>query len=93
MELTSRYYRILRVFGKNLKTAREKLYPSAAKFADDLGLEHHTYRAYEAGRSQPNFETLARICEHLGVSPNDLLPAATRLARPPQAHSSDESAA
>ena len=81
------------MFGKNLKMARERVYPSAAKFADALHIEHHTYRAYEAGRSQPNLETLVRICEHLQITYTDLLPPTTGLARPSQRASSDESAA
>ena len=87
MKLTSRHARILSMFGKNLKRARERLYPSAQQFAGKIGIEPHTYRAYERGASEPNFETLTRICEHLGITPNDLLPAASSEARPSQAQS------
>ena len=75
--LTSRYRRILRVFGKRLKEARLAAnYKSAQQFAYALGIEPATYRFYERGQSQPNFEVLTRICELLSISPNDLLPEA-----------------
>ena len=87
MKLTQRHARILRLFGKNLKIARARRYTSAQKFAERLGLEPHTYRTYERGTSEPNFETLTRICEELGVTPNELLPAASGQQRPSQAAS------
>src|SRR3990167_6979347 len=75
--LTSRYRRILRVFGNRLKEARLAAgYKSAQQFAYALGIEPATYRFYERGQSQPNFEVLTRICELLSISPNDLLPEA-----------------
>ena len=76
MPVTSRQDRIRRVFGKVLKTARESKYRSAEQFAHALGLEPHTYRKYERGETEPNFETLTRICEALEITPNDLLPNA-----------------
>lgn len=87
MKLTTRHTGILRLFGKNLKTARKRRYPSAQQFAHKLGLEPHTYRMYERGKSEPNFETLTRICEELGITPNELLPAASGRQRPSQAAS------
>jgi transcriptional regulator with XRE-family HTH domain len=65
------------LFGKVLKRARENKYRSAESFAHKLGIEPHTYRKYERGETEPNFETLTRICEDLGITPNDLLPAAS----------------
>ncbi len=74
---TSRYIQIMRTFGKTLKTARKRAgYDSAASFANVLGKEPHTYRYWERGEAQPDLETLVRICELLGITPNDLLPAA-----------------
>ena len=85
--LTSRYRRILRVFGKRLKAARLAAnYKSAQQFSYALGIEPATYRYYERGKSQPNFEVLARICELLHISPNDLLPEADH-KRPSPPHS------
>jgi Predicted transcription factor, homolog of eukaryotic MBF1 len=66
----------MRVFGQVLKNAREAKFKSAQQFAEQLGLEPHTYRKYERGEAEPNFETLTRICQELGITPNDLLPAA-----------------
>ena len=81
--LTSRYRRILRVFGKRLREARVRAgYRSAQQFAYALGIEPATYRYYERGKSQPNFEVLTRICELLKVGPQDLLPEANHAKRP-----------
>ena len=49
---------------------------SAQRFAHLLGLEPSTYRKYERGDYEPNFETLTRTCELLKIKPNDVLPAA-----------------
>lgn len=72
---TSRYSQIMSHFGKRLRKAREAAgYGSAQQFAGVLGVEPHTYRHYERGEREPNLELLARICEILSVTPNDLLP-------------------
>ncbi len=84
MQFTGRHDRIMRLFGKNLKKARERRYPTAAQFAEKLGIEPHTYRTYERGASEPNFETLTRICEDLGIETSELLPTAKSLLSPLQ---------
>lgn len=71
----TRYNQIMRTFAARLRTAREAAgYPSAQRFAGVLGIEPHTYRKYERGKSEPNFETLMRICEMLNVEVGYLLP-------------------
>jgi transcriptional regulator with XRE-family HTH domain len=64
---------ILDLFAKQLRKARKARYRSAQQFAHKLGLEPAAYRHYERGDAEPNYETLARICLDLGVTPNDLL--------------------
>jgi len=72
----------MKTFGDRLKQAREAAgYESAQRFSGVLGLEPHTYRKYERGQSEPNYETLTRICELLSVTPNDLLPLGAAGAR------------
>lgn len=79
----TRHQAILRTFGKRLKSAREKAgYESAQRFAHMLGLEPPTYRKYERGEAEPNFETLTRMCELLKITPNQLLPAAAEAGKP-----------
>lgn len=76
--LSSRYVQIMRTFAENLKSAREASFRSAQQFAEVLGMEPHAYRKYERGQSEPNFDTFLRICELLGITPNDLLPLPKR---------------
>lgn len=69
----------MKIFAKRLREARERKYPSAQSFAAVLGQEPHTYRHWERGDTEPDFESLTRICELLGVTPNDLLPHAAQV--------------
>lgn len=71
----------MKTFAERLKAAREKHYESAQQFAQVLGMEPHAYRKYERGQSEPNFETLTRICELLELTANDLLPHTTTRRR------------
>lgn len=74
-----RYKQIMNTFGKRLKAARIAAgYSSAQQFAHVLGLEPHTYRKYERGQSEMNYDVLTRTCELLKVTPNDLLPIAAQ---------------
>ncbi len=67
----------MRTFGDRLKEARQAAgYRSAQQFAGVLGVEPHTYRKYERGAAEPNYDTLTRICEILAITPNHLLPLA-----------------
>lgn len=71
----ARYKQIMKTFGARLRTAREaKGYPSAQRFAGVLGVEPHTYRKYERGDAEPNFDVFMRICELLDVTADYLLP-------------------
>lgn len=71
----------MRTFAQRLKDARERAgYTSAAQFAAVLGLEPHTYRKYERGASEANYDTIERICKLLHVTPNYLFPDAARAA-------------
>lgn len=68
----------MKIFAKRLREARERKYQSAQSFAAILGQEPHTYRHWERGDTEPDFESLTRICELLDVTPNDLLPHAAQ---------------
>ena len=64
----------LKMFSDRLKAAREKAgFDSAESFADMMGIGPHTYRHYEAGRTNPTLDTLQRLCAALHITPNDLL--------------------
>ena len=65
----------MKTFAKRLRRARkEGGFASAQKFSASIGLEPHTYRKYERGQSEPNFEILVRICEVLNIQTSELLP-------------------
>lgn len=65
----------MRTFGKRLRKARlDRGHRSAQKFSALIGLEPHTYRKYERGESEPNFEILIRICEALDIDTSALIP-------------------
>lgn len=71
----TRYRQIMRTFATRLRTARKAAgFSSAQRFAGVLGMEPHTYRKYERGQSEPNFEVLMRICDLLNVDAGYLLP-------------------
>ena len=73
----------MRTFAAKLRDARVAAgYDSAESFAEFIGIHPHTYRKYErdptnANSAEPDFFTLTRLCEHLKVTPNDLLPEAS----------------
>ena len=72
----------MKTFGRQLKDARKRAgFKSAQAFAETLGEEPHTYRHWERGESEPDFETLTRICELLKITPNDLFPLAAQGGR------------
>jgi DNA-binding XRE family transcriptional regulator len=65
---------VMQIFATALKKARKRAgYKSAEQFAKKIEMHPAAYRHYERGASQPNLETLARICAELGCTPNDLL--------------------
>ncbi len=49
-------------------------YESAEQAASQLGIEPHTYRAYERGAREAKYETLVRMCELFKVSTAFVLP-------------------
>ena len=71
--------RMKKAFGNLLRGLRKKAFPkmSAAQYAESIGIEPPTYRTYERGEAEPGFENLTRICQSLGITPNDLLPEAS----------------
>lgn len=72
----------MKTFGERLKKAREAAgFKSAAGFAHAISITPHAYRKYERGKSEPNFDTLTRICEILKLTPNQLLPQAAKGGR------------
>jgi transcriptional regulator with XRE-family HTH domain len=71
----------MKTFGARLKNAREdKGYESAERFAHLLNMNPHAYRKYERGQSEPNFETLLRMCQLLDITPNDLLEERSKIS-------------
>ena len=59
--------------GSKLKERAEILGISNAEAAKRCGLDRRRYGHYVTGRSRPNYETLIKICDALGTTPNLLL--------------------
>jgi transcriptional regulator with XRE-family HTH domain len=69
------YKNIMQTFGLRLKEARMAAgFRSAQEAALRLGIEPHTYRMYERGDREADYQALIRICSLFGVTANDLLP-------------------
>ena len=87
----------MRTFGTRLRKARKAAgYDSAQQFAGVLGKEPHTYRYYERGEAEPDYDTLTTICQLLKIPVGYLLPdadAAGRGKTPLPSSSSGEKAA
>ncbi|WP_253626100.1 helix-turn-helix domain-containing protein [Bradyrhizobium sp. USDA 4515] len=63
----------MEVFAKRLRDRARELGLSDAEVARRAGLAERRYGHYTRGARQPDFQTLLRICQVLGVTPNDLL--------------------
>lgn len=57
----------------NLRSLRQEKSLTIAKAAEGLGIPFETYRSYEIGRNQADYETLIRIAEFYGVSVDYIL--------------------
>lgn len=69
--------KVKRDFAKRLKQARlEAGYKFANQFAQAMGEEEHTYRAWERGQYLPDIPKMARLCQLLSLEPNELVPLA-----------------
>ena len=70
--------RMKKMFGQILRRRRLEAFPglSASQYAESIGIEPPTYRTYERGEAEPGFENMTRLCQSLGITPNDLLPEA-----------------
>ena len=60
-------------FGQVLREAREATGLSQENFAHEVGLDRTTISLLERGKQSPTVETVWRLCEHLGVTPSELL--------------------
>lgn len=60
-------------FGERLNQTRKERGKTAQGMADMLGIGLRSYRAYESGNREPQFENLIRIADFLDVSTDYLL--------------------
>lgn len=60
-------------FAKNLKTLRKIQGITQQKFSERIGVSRTTVSAWENRVSEPDFSTLSKIRDILGVSYEDLL--------------------
>jgi transcriptional regulator with XRE-family HTH domain len=61
-------------FAKRLKSIRtQRGFDRARYFAKSLGIEENRYTRYERAEVEPSLTLIHKMCETLGVSPNELL--------------------
>lgn len=61
------------MFAKRLRQAREERGWSQQQLADRVGIARVTITMYEAGEREPDFETLTKLAQALGVTTDYLL--------------------
>jgi transcriptional regulator with XRE-family HTH domain len=72
----------MELFAKRLRDRARELGLSDAEVARRAGLAERRYGHYTRGVRQPDFQTLMRICQVLGTTPNDLLIKPASRAKP-----------
>jgi transcriptional regulator with XRE-family HTH domain len=61
-------------FANQLRRLRAlKGFASAREFAHAVGIDENRYTRYERAEVEPSLTVLLKMCETLGVSPNELL--------------------
>lgn len=60
----------LMLLGKRIRDARKECGLTQQELADQTGLAVKTVQDIEKGRKNPSYETLARLMERLGMSPD-----------------------
>ena len=60
------------IFSKNLRNARVSKKVSQKKIAEYLDLTESGYAHWEQGRTEPDTDTIIKICKYLEISPNEL---------------------
>lgn len=74
------------MFSKRLNQTRKACGFTAQSMADYLAVTIRTYRNYESGHSEPNYDLLVQIADRLDVSLDYLLCRDEYLARKDAAH-------
>jgi transcriptional regulator with XRE-family HTH domain len=77
--------RDLRMFGRNLCAARERVSPDQHAFAKLAGFDRSTISKVECGRQAPKFDTFLAVALAAGVTPAELLTGVGLTHEPPEA--------
>jgi transcriptional regulator with XRE-family HTH domain len=76
------YSNIMLTFGARLKQARvDAGFSSAQQAALRLGIDPHTYRMYERGDREADYQSLLRMCALFGVTVDYVLPMPTAVRK------------
>lgn len=62
-----------RLLGENLQTIRKARGMKQQELADQIGINMQSLSKIERGLNYPTFETLEKIMNALGITPNELL--------------------
>jgi len=68
-----KYIQSQKELAENIKLIRFRKGISQQKIATWLNVERSTYAYYETGKTQPDWQTLIKICEFYNIDLTDLL--------------------
>ena len=69
----------LKFLGRHIRAERVRCNLTQQQLADQSGLAVKTVQDIEKGRKNPSYETLSRLIERLGISPNVLFQASNSI--------------
>ena len=69
----------LKFLGRHIRAERVRCNLTQQELADQSGLAVKTVQDIEKGRKNPSYETLSRLIERLGISPNVLFQASNSI--------------
>jgi transcriptional regulator with XRE-family HTH domain len=65
---------ITRLYGEQLRAKREEMDLSQGQVAEIAGVSQKTVSRWEVGSSQPDFQSLYKLCEAFHCKPSQLVP-------------------
>ena len=80
------YEKKISFLGENIQTIRKHRKMKQQELADKIGINMQSLSKIERGVNYPTFDTLEKIMDVLGVTPNELLSGEMEVYRPHRVH-------